>query len=269
MDGPLVQRVAASWDSLCPDLKEQIFAPLSLPDLGRAAPISRDFRAAYKARLSTAHPAAVDAGISLFGEKFLRDLSTQIIIHARRVHLMYRGGGDVRWCLSHCSPYDGYSNPRCSYPGRSLFCWADYFGLPKCTHPESPQIVCPHNCPSFSVRCVKQGCALHIKVSCFSAQCREAAAAVAAVCGYLHGEVGSSTPRRCRKPLKPALFFNVYERDPARVGARPSEGEVSGVVTALLPLSSMVDIRRISWALLNRPEHVRVREVTDFLAIRE
>jgi hypothetical protein len=248
-------------------MKELIFAPLSLRELGRAAPTCQDFRAAYTARLSAAHLAAVEAGFSCFGEAFLRELSIQILGHARRSHLMFRGGGDVGWCLSHRQQYNGYSESSDGpgYPQVRLSWWNDYYGRPERTCPEFPQIA--GACPSFSVACVKQGRILRVTANCYSGHRRQVAGAVAAVCGYLEREVGGSTPARCGKPLKPALVFDIYERDPFKVGGRPSEGEIIGVVAALLPLSKVVDIERISWSLPYRPGLVAVASFTQFLAM--
>jgi hypothetical protein len=194
--------MAASWDSLCPDMKEQIFAPLSLLDLGRAAPTCQDFRAAYKARVSAAHPAAVEAGVSLFGEAFLRELSIQMLGQSRRVQLFARGGVDVDWWITP-SVYDLLEH-------RKGFSWSHYYyGRLQDSFHRFPQMV--PDCPTFTIHCVKQGPALRVTVRCDSAHCRQAAGAFAAgafaaVCEYLQPEVGGSTPRRCAKPLKAVIF---------------------------------------------------------------
>jgi hypothetical protein len=71
--------MAAGWDDLCNNVKEKIFALLTLHELARAASISPDFRQASMARLSAAHPAAVELGVRWFGEAYLRAHATVIL----------------------------------------------------------------------------------------------------------------------------------------------------------------------------------------------
>jgi hypothetical protein len=252
---PHVQAMEASWDSLCPDMREQIFALLSLLDLGGAAPVSREFSAAYKARLSAAHPAAVEAGVSAFGEAFLRKLTTQIVGPCSGAYLMYSKGADVNWSMS----YDATEASSDSW-ARLLHTWGgfpwpplyDYCGRPSRDYHVFSEIT--PECPSFSIRCVKQRGALRVTVICDSAHCREAAGAVAAVCDYLEPELEWSVPRRYGKPLKAALVFQFTHHKGAAVAGYLRQAELNGIAAALLPLSELVDIKRVSWSLPHRAE---------------
>jgi hypothetical protein len=197
MHSPLVQAMAASWDSLCPDMREQVFAAVGLLDLGRAAPTCRDFRAAYKARLSAAHPAIVGKAVSSVGEAFLKAHSTVMSRLSRDLgpfageeylgqdHFFYKwGDGTLTKQRPDCA--DGVAVGLCR---REL--WSQFLGpglrYVSLQRPTGPKGM------SLRAQCVLKSRALHIIAACDTTNCREAAGELAAVCKYILVEEGGSS----------------------------------------------------------------------------
>jgi hypothetical protein len=190
-----VQAMAASWDSLCPEMREQVFAALSLLDLGRAAPTCRDFRAAYTARLSAAHPAAVDAGVSFFGEGFLRahsrllsrfsrglDVFSGCDFSARSVqdfHILGDGTVQVHRDLTGVS-----GRPASVVNQYGAYC--KRLGVrPHLFDVGPPGYGDP--CPYFGQACHSEGGHLHIRLACEPEHCAQAARGV---CGSMRVHAG-------------------------------------------------------------------------------
>jgi hypothetical protein len=249
--------MAASWDSLCGNMREQVFAALSLLDLGRAAPTCRDFRAAYKARLSAAHAVAVERAVSYFGEAFLRGHSTLIYRVSRGLELFsgtrYRGQ-DLRFYMSR----DGTLSKTCPDPFDGpcpllVVCWGSYDqkGRSRRGFTVFTELT-EHEDPCyFSIYCLKEPGRLRIDVRCGMTQCREAAGAFAAICKYLPAEAGSASRRRRGTALIPPIVLGFRQSSKDVEGAYPSGSDVNGIAAALLPLSHVVEIERASWCFIN------------------
>jgi hypothetical protein len=256
MHGPLVQAMEESWGSLCCNMMDNIFVSLSLLDLWRAAPTCRDFRAAYKARLSVEHRIAVAKAVPCFGGAFLQALGTLIFRLSNGMDLIsgerYRGL-DPNFYMS-CAGAFAQSPDAYTLGWRSpsrVSCWktpdSDGFFERKFVVIIERGFVRP----ALTIHCVRRFRQVHIVVGCEPAHCREAARAVAAVLTHLHVESTSTACRKWGKPLKYAIVFNLAERRATDFVDRPSEADVSGIVAALLPLSTLVEIEQVSWLFRN------------------
>jgi hypothetical protein len=246
VDDTVVQAMTAGWDSLCPDMMGQIFAALSLLDLGRAAPTCRGFRAAFKARLSAAHPAAVEAGVSLFGEAFLRAHSTLLLRmstgldllsgaefscrQSRRFHIL----PDGTYQLSYDHPGGGARPTSCvAQVGRcdNRVVHAQCFSAMPCS--DTLGVPYRHPNPYFALACKVGVGYVCICVACEMAYCGQTVGAVAAICGEYLRESGTWSGAQ-----EVAVQF-VFKRRPLPHSALPTAAQLDEIAAAMLPLSRM------------------------------
>jgi hypothetical protein len=269
----VVQAMAASWDSLCPEMRGHVFAALSLLDLGRAAPTCRDFRAAYTARLSAAHPAAVEAGVSRYGAAFLRTHGIVILRLLRGVDLF--SGGSRREGVVRIL-HDG--TLRLGYPSYwgiarhgTVIVQDSYRPVPiplvqehfnvrdRWSHPEryggwpwqfyaGPASDCEG--PSLSYTCYLAGEYLCIDMSCGIAQCREAAGALVAICKHVQA-VSRLSARISQGPdVKLAVQVIIGSSTSLQHHVDLSEARLDGIAAAFLPLSKVIHVLRFCCPLL-------------------
>ncbi len=247
-----MQAVAGSWDSLCLDTREQVFAALSLLDLGRAAPTCRDFRAAHKARLSAAHPAAVEAGVSLFGEAFLRAHSTLLSRFSRRMDVFsggaFSGGFVPEFHILGNGKVQLHSSPAVDgrHPASRV---VEYWRYSK-QHGTRPYltIVGPLDSadpsPYFGLTCRLGGGYLHICVACDPQHCTQAAGAFAAVCEYLQADQAWLSRQGQDDAWKVAVefaFTDAETRWPTPLVGHPTAAQVVDIAAAVLPLSHLAE----------------------------
>ncbi len=259
-----VQAAVASWDSICPDMKELIFAPLSLRDLGRAAPTSRDFRAAYKARLSAANPAAVAEAVSWFGEAFLRTHATLILRLFSGVDPFSGSEGAEEHSLFHILASDGtlgrgwaqrntrqHLSQNTRVGSGSFEYIADYRRIRSPTlHPQ------PEFC-SFELACdYRAGDYMFIHVLCRIAHCWKVAGAIGAICEYLLADPEWSA-RQEECDARQIVVRFPFKCTP---GEKVANGNWSGtqvhdIAAATLPLTQLY--KSLSF-WVSRPGHERV-----------
>jgi hypothetical protein len=249
--GLRVQVMMASWGSLCGNMREQVFATLSLLDLGRAAPTCRDFRAAYKARLSAAHPAIVQKAASGIGEAFLRRHGTVMLRLSRGLDLVsggkYRGPNPFFYTLGNRTlvkhrpdPVNRFWKPAPKEGFASL--WGDI--TPGVRAVEVLRLNGPQ-CEGLQLRCVFESRTLRILAECQGTKhYAEAAGELAFICQYILVERARSSCRGRGEGFELALdfVFDVQGRS-ENGGWSAVEAELDGIAAALLPLSRVVRIR--------------------------
>lgn len=261
-DRCFVQTQMAPWDALPPEMKDTVFATLSLLDLGRAAPTCREFRAAYKARLAAANAATVQKAAACVSEAVLRAHSTLILRLFWGVDLFSGGDfGGMRYKafdilddgtygvgsrphLQRPLPVsrvfeNQFSPPPMILPDGKRRVHRSYDTRPQCFTASPPWNVGYH--PRFALECYSAGEYICIHVWCRILEFREAAAALALTFKYIEADSGRPAGRQQRQALKLAVQFKfcVDESSPL---SDLSVAHLDDIAAALLPLFPLLRV---------------------------
>jgi hypothetical protein len=245
-------------------------AALSLLDLARAAPTCRDFRAAYQARVSAAHPAAVEKAVSGLGDAFLKSHVTLVLRLAMGLDL-FSGGrflgrdSDSRYLgsafyihgdgtLAEMLPGEYRPEVCLARVSHDALCHGDHaFAVDRITKPKCISLriwsgIWRVMGPGFPR--TRGSDEVRITWWCQASDCQEAAGELAALCRYVQAE-----QERCGEAFKlTAEFIIGSSRAFVNVGF-PSELDLDGIAAALLPLSQLVRIRLWTWSTSSSRGH--------------
>jgi hypothetical protein len=246
----------------------------------------RDFRAAYKARLFAAHPAAVELGVSWFGKAYLRAHSTVVLRLLSGLDLFTGDTVTGRPCSFYILEDGTLETSQYWCTGASLVTIVSE-QKPDPTRPGArgfyaARVPDPHGRvrPSFVLECSMHDGDVSIAVSCNGVRCREAAGALAAICQYIQahiqaeigcdgqaktgwdigGQTGWSSPGSSGSNLGPgkavsltSLSFSIVQNRRRDLGP-VSRGVLRDLAIALLPLSEVVQGKLSHWACPGTPD---------------
>lgn len=266
----------ATWDALPPEMKDSVFAALTLLDLGRAAPTSREFRAAYQARLAAAHAAVVQKGTSYYGEAFLEAHSTVILRLFWGLDLFSGGtyGGQRRHgfhilkdgTLKHGHPPEGLflrsslvferilirPTPIIITDGNKE---VDHLGdmRPHCFRTVPPIGFCRHS--FFRLVCYPAGEYMCVHMLCRISECEAAAGALAVMCKHIKAHCGGPATQQGQL-LKLAVQLEIGVNGYRSRSDLLSEAQGEAIAAALLPLFPLIQVLKF----LYLPPEMKVLE---------